>query len=99
MIVVRNVFRLKFGQARPALAAWKEGFEIMKRAGMKGSPRLLTDLVGPSYTLVMESTYESLTAFEREAGSVMGNEDWKKWYAKFVPLVDSGYREVYNIVE
>jgi hypothetical protein len=32
MIVVRNVFRLKFGQARDALAIIKEGVAIQKRA-------------------------------------------------------------------
>ncbi len=56
MIVVRNVFRLKFGQARQAVALWREGREVMRRAGSKGSPRLLTDLVGQSYTLVFENT-------------------------------------------
>ena len=29
MILVRNVFRLKFGQAKPALALWKEGRAVM----------------------------------------------------------------------
>ena len=99
MIVVRNVFRLKFGQARPALALMKESMEIMKRAGMKAPRRVLTDLVGPSYTLVLEHSYESLTAFEKDVPSVMGSDEWKQWYQKFVPLVDSGYREVYNVVE
>ncbi len=28
----------------------------------------------------------------------MGSEEWKKWYQKFVPLVESGYREVFNVV-
>lgn len=99
MIVVRNTFQLKYGQARPAVALFKENLEMMKKAGMKGSHRLLTDLVGPAYNLVFESTYESITAFEREAQSVMGNEEWKKWYQKFVPLVDSGKREIFNVVE
>src|SRR5258706_14293865 len=31
MIVVRNIFRLKFGQARPAVALWKEGRDLMNR--------------------------------------------------------------------
>ena len=33
MIVVRNVFRLKFSQARQAVTLWREGREIMRRAG------------------------------------------------------------------
>jgi hypothetical protein len=99
MILVRNTFQLKYGQARPAVALFKENLELMKKAGMKGSPRLLTDLVGPAYTLVFETTYENLPAFERDAQSIMGNEEWKKWYQKFVPLVESGNREIFNVVE
>jgi len=99
MIVVRNVFRLKFGQAKPALALWKEGRAMMKAANPKASPRLLTDLVGPSYTLVYEDSYQDLAAFEQAAHAVMGSDEWRAWYQKFLPLVDSGYREIFSIVE
>jgi hypothetical protein len=48
MILVRNVFRLKFGQAREAIAAWKEGLAIAERAGVGGGRyRLPTGLAGP----------------------------------------------------
>lgn len=58
MILVRNVFRLKFCQAREAIAAWKEGTAIAERSGVGGGRyRLLTDLAGPDfYPLVMEGT-------------------------------------------
>jgi hypothetical protein len=99
MIVVRNVFRLKFGQARPALTLWKEGRSIMKRINPNASPRLLTDVVGPSYTFVLEDAYENLGAFEQASRSVMGADEWRAWYQKFLPLVDSGYREIFTIVD
>jgi hypothetical protein len=100
MLVVRNVFRLKFGQAKPALAAWKEGQALMKRLGQTAPGRLLTDVTGPSYTVVLEHTYDSLQAFEAEGRKIMGDAEWGKWYhEKFVPHVESGYREVLTIVE
>lgn len=99
MIVVRNVFRLKFGQARPAIALWKEGRVIMKRINPNAAPRLLTDVVGPSYTLVFEDIYENLAAFEQASRLVMGNDEWRAWYQKFLPLVDSGSREIFNVVD
>lgn len=53
MILVRNVFQLKFGKAREAAALIKENEALIKRHG--GAPtRFLTDLTGPFYTLVME---------------------------------------------
>jgi len=99
MIVVRNVFRLKYGQARPALALLSEGRSLMKRIDPKASSRLLTDVVGPSYTFVLENTYETLGAFELSAPGVMGSSEWRAWYQKFVPLVESGYREIFTIVD
>ena len=55
MIVVRNVFQLKFGKAREAIEHWREGRAIFERLEMpmKGS-RILTDVVGPFYTMVLE---------------------------------------------
>jgi hypothetical protein len=99
MIVVRNVFRLKFGKAKDALALWKEGRQIAERTGSGGSMRAMTDLVGPFYTLVMEDQFPSLSEMERDMQSEVAKEEWKSWYQKFVPLVESGYREVFTLVE
>ena len=99
MILVRNVFRLKFGKMKDALGLWKEGREIARRTGSTAKMRAMTDLVGPFYTLVMEEEFPSLTEMEREMQRDTGQEEWKAWYQKFVPLVDSGYREVFTVVE
>jgi len=70
MVVIRNVFQLKFGKAREALALVKEGVEIQKRAfsGVEFSNRVLTDITGPFYTLVLELTVPSLGEFENLDG-------------------------------
>ncbi len=99
MIVVRNVFRLKFGKAKDALALWKEGQEIARRTGSGEKMRAMTDLVGPFYTLVMEEEFQSLADMESAMQRDMGVEEWKGWYQKFVPLVESGYREIFTVVE
>jgi NIPSNAP len=99
MIVVRNVFRLKYGQARPALAVFKDAKDLMARMGVKTPSRVMTDLVGPSYTLVLENSYENLAAFETDGQRIMNNDEWRAWYQKFVPFVESGYREIYTVVE
>jgi len=99
MIVVRNIFRIKFGQAKPAVAAFKEGQALGRKLGIKAESRLLTDLVGPSYTLVYELQFDSLSAFEQETKKVMGSAEWRAWYEKFIPYAESGSREVFNVVE
>jgi len=98
MILVRNVFRLKFGKAKEAVATFKELIELARRVGFPGKSRLLTDLVGDFYTIVFEHTADSLAAFESSAGAMMGKPEWQAAYAKLVPLIESGHREIFNIV-
>ena len=99
MIVVRNVFHVKFGKASDAVALWKEGLALAKRIGFTAkSSRVLTDLVGQFYTVVFETNFESLSDFESAAKSVMANSEWKAWYAKIVAITESGHREIMNIV-
>jgi len=99
MIVARNVFQLKFGKAREALAVMKEGLAIQKRLGSDASYRLLTDLTGPHYTLVLEVTVPNLAAMEATLPRVFGDKDFQANYQKLVPLVESGHREIYTIVD
>ena len=97
MIVVRNVFHLKFGKAREAVAIMKDGIAIQKRLGSDLSSRLLTDVTGQYYTLVLELMVPSLTALETTQPRIMGDKDWQANYQKFVPLVESGHREIFTV--
>ena len=99
MIVVRNVFRLKFGKSREAVALLKEGIAIQKRAGADMQQRIMTDLVGTFYTLVLELTVSSMGELEAKMPKVWADKDWQAYYQKFSALVESGYREIFTIVE
>ena len=101
MIIVRNVFQLKFGKAKEAVALMKEALAIQKRAlaGVDLSTRVLTDVTGPFYTLVLELTAQNLAAFESYTPRLFGDKDWQANYQKMTPLVESGHREVFTIVE
>ena len=96
MIVIRDIFQLKFGKAREAKSLWKEGAGILSNAGYKVD-RILTDLTGPYYTMVLESSYKSLTDYEKAVSQEASSEDWRKFYRKFVELVYSGRREIFTV--
>jgi hypothetical protein len=98
MIVVRNIFQLKFGEAKKGTELWKEGLALVKKGGFPGKSRLLTDLVGDFYTVVFESTFESLSEFENSAKKLMSNAEWQTWYAKVTAITVSGRREILNVV-
>ena len=101
MIVIRNVFRLKFGKAREAVAVLKESRAIEKRvmSGLESSSRVLTDVTGPFYTLVFELTVPDLATFEKNAPRLFADKEWQANYQKMTPLVESGYREIFTLVE
>ena len=101
MIVVRNVFQLEFGKAKEAVALVKEGIAIQKRvlAGVDFSHRVLTDVTGPFYTLVLELSVPNLGMFESHAPRIFGDKEWQANYQKMAPLVKSGYREIFSVVE
>jgi hypothetical protein len=102
MIVVRNVFRLKFGKAREAVAGMKEGLAIQKRIvgdRVTFSSRLLTDVTGPFYTLVLEISLPNLAALETEMPRIFADQDFQANYQKMTPLVESGYRQIFTVVE
>jgi hypothetical protein len=88
MIGVRNVFQLKYGKAREALAIMKDGVAIQKRLAADASARLLTDVTGRHYTLVLELTVPSLAALEATVPLIFGDKEfrrtirrWCRWWS------------------
>ena len=67
MIVQRNVFQLEFGQAKEAIEIMRESSVIAARLGLPGQQRLLTDLTGEMYTLVLEVTVENMAQLQEGA--------------------------------
>ncbi len=101
MIVIHDIFYAKFGKAKEVRELLKEGIALFKRLGAPAlSVRLLTDLVGqPYYTFIMETTWESLAAWEQAGKAMHGNVEMKTWYDKFAIWIDNGERKLYSVVE
>jgi hypothetical protein len=100
MIVVRDVFRLKFGQSKEAMALWKEAAGLLRNSGYGAlDVRLLTDMVGaPYYTVILESTFESVAEWEKAHLAARDNVPWKAVYAKIIPFTETGHREILSVV-
>jgi hypothetical protein len=97
MILVRNSFQVKFGRMKEAVALMKENLALARSAGHQAG-RLMTDVSGPFYTLVLELEYESLAEADKGQSAVMGVPGWRETYQKFAAIVDSGRREIYSVV-
>ena len=100
MIVVRDIFHAKFGKAKEVGDLFKEAASVLKNVGFGAlGLRLLTDLAGePYYTFILETTFESVAAWEQSSLAVHGSPEWRTWYQKLVPLVDNGERKIYSVV-
>jgi hypothetical protein len=93
MFIVRDIFHLKFGHYRDAKALFDEA-KSNNMLPDTSNFRLLTDFTGHSYRLIMEESFSTLADYEKSLSSGMNEEEWKKWYEKFKPLVESSYREI-----
>ena len=98
MILVRNTFQLHFGKAKDAKAVIKGGMKSLTAPGLI-EHRAYIDLTGPFYTLVLENTWESMGAFEKALADLGNKKEWQEWYAKLLPLVQSGPREIYSVID
>ena len=61
------------------------------------SLRILTDASGSFFTVVTERETASLADWERQIAEVFSNPDFANFFARMIPLVESGRREFYNI--
>lgn len=98
MITVRDEFQLKFGKAKDAIALIKEATKMME-GKVAYNMRVLTDMTGPSYTLVWESDHKDFGEYEKDLQKAFGDPVWEAWYDKFKPLCESSHRTIYNVVE
>ena len=96
MILVRNVFQLKWGKADEALALTEQFRSLGNAQGIRGL-RILTDLGGPMFTLVQEMEAESLSEWEQRRGEMFANPEWQAMFARMSDLIEAGRTEFYNI--
>ena len=71
---------------------------MLSSAGFKDT-RLLVDLVGDFYTVVLETSATSLGEWESALTSTLPQEEWQRQYARLTPLVLEGRREIFRVVE
>jgi len=93
MYIIRDIFKLKFGQYRDAKKLLDEAYSNGLLPEAKSS-RILTDFTGDSYRLIFEEGYDSLADYEKSLTSSMQEDAWKRWYDKFKSHVETSHREI-----
>lgn len=96
MIVVRNVFQAKYGKGDELVQLIKESQTVWPS---EMNYRVMTDLSGNFFTVVTEAEYESFSDFEANRRKLFSDDRFAAWFERMVPLIESGSREFYNLVD
>lgn len=98
MLIIRDVFQVKWGRVNEAVALMKEVRDTWNSQGKKGfGVRIMTDAAGPFFTMVVESEAQDLADWQRLNAAAFADPDFAAWFARTGELVDSGRREFYNL--
>jgi len=97
MYIERNVFQLKFGSAKPALNMWKAYLEQAHQTDSSIHARLLTDLSGPGYRIILELGYEAYADLEPQKCKLTQLSGWSEFYRQFIPLCERSDRTLYKL--
>ena len=92
MILVRIVMRAKQGTVNKMVADMKE---MTKDAPNR--PQILTDLSGPFNTVVLETKFESLAAYETWRAEFFNSEQFQDDNAERDEMLEGGSTEFYTI--
>ena len=98
MILARVVFQAKFGKANDVVKYFKTmGQNLPDELIASVQPRILTDISGPFDTVVLETTHESLAAYEEFRTAMFAMEETSDEPSLEADLIESGRNEYYTI--
>ena len=98
MFIERNTFPLKFGAGKEAIRLWNEYLRSACEADSTLQARLLTDLTGDAYVLVLELSYETYAELEPSLCRLTRQPEWKEFYEQFIPLCERSERVLFKNV-
>ena len=96
MFVIRNVFKCKPGQAKAVIEKFKAALPMMMEIAHH---RILVDEVASFWTVVIETQAEDLSEFEKLLKERGSRQDVQDAMAGYMDMVQSGYREIFRLVE
>jgi hypothetical protein len=94
MIIIRETFVAKPGQASKLAKMFLEGTKAIKR-----NSRIMTDLTGDFNTVVMETEFANLAASEVDRERYRQDKSLREKLAGYTELYLHGRREIFEVLE
>lgn len=96
MIVDRTVLNCKWGKGDEVVEAFKAVFAMPQPEGSTGG-RILTDLSGEFFRVVLETQFENLAAWERWRATMFTSPEFGELFGRTADLIVSGTQEFYTV--
>ena len=93
MIIVREIFTAKPGMASKLAKMFKEWSK-----DMPGNTRVMTDAVAEFNTVVLETEFENLQAFEKRMAEYKDNTELHKTMTGYTDMYLTGRREIFRVM-
>jgi hypothetical protein len=94
MYLIREVFQTKPGKAKELVKKFKQAAPFFEKQGMSNT-KIMTDIVGNYWTVVIESEVKDLGDFAKEVRSATSEPELEKIMQGYMDLVEGGRREIY----
>src|SRR3954447_4723738 len=98
MVIERLTWSAKFGRGdtvTEAFRTWRA--TVAPRYGLKA--RVMTDLSGPMFTVVVETEYRDLGHVSEVAAvleSLYGEAEFQEWFSSWQDCVETGTRDLFR---
>jgi hypothetical protein len=96
MIIVHDIFICKPGNASKIAKLFKEWADVVPKKNVT----VMTDMTGQFHRVIIVSSFENLTDYEKEMGNVGQTPEEKKVMEKFKDMNEmyvSGSREIFKV--
>jgi heme-degrading monooxygenase HmoA len=97
MYLIRDIFKAKPGKAKELVRRFKEAAPYFANTEGSTSMKIMTDIVAPYWTVVIQSEVEDIGKFISGLRSATAPPEVAEIMKGYMDLVNEGYREVFLI--
>jgi hypothetical protein len=97
MYLVREVFKARPGKAKDLVKMFKAAAPHFEKTQEMRNMKVMTDAVGPYWTVVVESETENIGAFFTNLRTATMSDEVKEIMKDYMSCIEGGRREVYVI--
>ena len=97
VIVVRQAYRARKWQIRPAVTLLQRYGALMVDCGVGRNPRIMTDVSGPMFQAVIEIETDGLSEWENQRRMLFRQPEFQVWFVQLVNHVEAGSHELYRV--